>query len=136
MNNENGKSLQEVMHELKNEVIQFFGTRVAMFSAEMSEKGRSLKMAAPSMAIGSVLLLTAWFLLSACLVALVAMAFSAPWNYAIALAIVGIVYLLMGAWIAYMGWKRLKDTSLVPERTVRTLKEDQVWLQAEAKTQP
>jgi uncharacterized membrane protein YqjE len=135
MSNENGKSPIEIVHELKNEFIEFIATRIAMFNSEMSEKARTWKMAAPSLVIGGVMLFTAWFLLTACLVALVAMAFNAPWNYAIALALVGAAYLFIGILIASMGWKRLKETRLTPERTIRTLKEDQVWLQTEVKTQ-
>jgi uncharacterized membrane protein YqjE len=135
MNNGNGKSIQEIIHEMKNELIEFVATRAAMLSSEMSEKARTWKMAAPSLVIGGVLLLTAWLLFSACLVALVAMAFNPPWNYAIALAIVSVGYLVIGGLIAWIGWKGLKNTSLAPERTIRTLKQDQVWLQTEVKTE-
>ncbi len=135
MTNENGKSIQNIVYELKSEVSDFLSTRVAMLGAEMRQKADAWKMAAPSVAIGAVLLLTAWLVLTAFLVALVAMAFNAPWNYIIALAIVGAAYLLMGMLIATMGWKKIKETSVVPERTLRILKQDQVWLQTEVKTE-
>ena len=136
MTNGNNKTLAEVVLELKNELIDFAATRAAMLRSEMKEKLTTLAGATPAILIGVLLLLTAWFVLTACLVGLVAMAFAGnPWNYVIAMAIVGLVYLVLGGAVAVSGWQAIKQKGFVPERTLHTLKEDRIWLQTEAKTQ-
>jgi hypothetical protein len=37
--------------------------------------------------------------------------------------------------MATMGWRQMTQTGLKPERTLRVLKQDEVWLQTEAKSQ-
>lgn len=133
--NSSGKTLAELVTELKEELRDFIATRVAIFQAEMSGKIKAYQTAAPAIGIGVLVLLTGWFVMTAFLVSLIAMAFSAPWNYPLALLIVGVVYLGLGGGIAWMGWAKIKENNLKPERTIETLKQDQIWLQTEAKTQ-
>jgi uncharacterized membrane protein YqjE len=45
--------------------------------------------------------------------------------------IVGALLVLAGAAAAFLGMKRVKNTSLKPEQTIRTLKEDKDWLKAQ-----
>jgi hypothetical protein len=45
----------------------------------------------------------------------------------IAFAIVGLVALLVGAFLAYRGFQTMKKLSVVPERTVETIREDVEW---------
>lgn len=135
MTNGYTKSLPEVVNDLKVEFKDFVGTRVAMLRSEMTEKWSGVKKSIPALAVGGVLLLTAWLLLSWALVAVIAAAISGPWGYAIAFLIVGGGYLLLGGMIAMMAWRQITQTGLKPERTIRVLKQDEVWLQTEAKTQ-
>jgi uncharacterized membrane protein YqjE len=126
----------EVVNDIKLELQQFLCTRLAMFRSEMNEKMANIKMAAPVILVALLLVLTGWFLFTAFLVAAIAMAFSAiAWNYAIACLIVCVLYLLVGLVAGMFGWRQIRERGLKPERTLRVLKQDQVWLQTEAKTQ-
>jgi len=129
------KTVTEVVEELKDEVIEFVTTRFAMLEAEFEEKAQWFKMAAPLLSIGVILLGTAWLLLTGFLVSIIAQAFAPnPWNWAVSFLIIGAFYAIVGGAAAYMAWRQLKDKRVKPERTLRILKQDTMWLR-EAKTQ-
>ena len=135
-NVQNGRSVAEVLHETKDELKEFLNTRIQMLRSEMVEKIGAWKSAVPFMAIGILLLLAALLLLTAGFVALVALAFPGqPWAVAVSCFIVMAIYGLLGTLLAVYGWRKAKEPGLVPERTIHVLKQDQVWLQTEAKTQ-
>jgi hypothetical protein len=129
------RPLGSVVNEAKDELKVFAQTRLAMLISEMRENLRTIKNAAPMMAVGIFLALTAWFVLTGALVALVWVAF-APSVYApfFAFLIVGGAYLIIGGILALLGYSSLQDKSLVPKRTIQVLKEDRVWFQNEART--
>lgn len=135
MTNGYTKSIPEIVNDLKTELKDFVATRVAMLRSELNANVAKMKSALPLIAVGLVLVITAWFVLTAGLIAAVAMAFATPWNYVIALFIVGFIYVVCGGLMALMGLRQLKQANLKPERTIRVLKQDQIWLQTEAKTQ-
>ncbi len=135
MINESTKTFPELITELKNELQEFVATRVAMLRAEFGEKLQAFKLAAPSIVVGLLLVATGWLVLTAFLVAVIANAFDNPWRYPIALLIVGMVYAVVGVVVVTFGWQKIKRQGLAPERTIRVLKQDQVWLQTEVKTQ-
>ena len=129
----NGRSLSAVVNDLKVEGKAFLNTRLEMLKAEMSEKLSAIKAALPMMIVGAVFALTAWLVLTAALVCIIAKAFGPgviSWFYAT--AIVGVAYLLIGGAAAWFASSELKRASLKPERTLRVLKQDQVWLQNES----
>jgi uncharacterized membrane protein YqjE len=134
--NENGRSLAGVISELKNELKEFIRTRISMFVSEMRDKVAALKVAAPLIIGGLVLAGTAWFILTAALIQIIAVAFY-PSQYAVffSLIIVGVAYLLAGVVMVSFAIRELKDRGIMPVRTMKVLKEDQVWLQTEAKQQ-
>jgi len=134
--NENGRSLASVIAELKDEFKSFLETRLNMLSSELRDKVAAWKTAMPMIAVGALLLLTAWFLLTGALVALIYVAFwGNPYGPAIALAIVGGGYLLFGAIAAIFAYRSLSETGVVPKRTLRVLREDRLWLANEVRTQ-
>ena len=135
MNNGFTKSVPEVVNDLKGELKDFVATRLAMLRSEMSEKLSSFKAALPALIVGLVLLWTCWLLFTGLLVTAIATAFSSPWGWVYAFLIVAGAYLLLGLMLALGAWSKLKRTNLVPARTIRVLKQDEVWLQTEAKTQ-
>ena len=143
MTNGNGKSVPEAigalkleLNQLKRELSEFISTRVAMLRSEAGEKLSTFKMAAPTMVVGFVLLLTAWLLFTGFLVAIIAQAFMPnPWAYTLSFVLVAALYAIIGGAAAYMGWKQLRDTGIKPERTIRVLEQDRIWLQTEAKSQ-
>lgn len=129
-----GKTMSEIADEVKEELKDFIGTRAAMFVAEMREKMRTVKMAAPAILIGLALLWVSLLVLTACLVCAVALAFpSTGLQYIWALLIVGVGYLAIGGLMAWLAWRRIAENGIVPERTIRVLKQDQIWLETEAK---
>jgi uncharacterized membrane protein YqjE len=135
MTNGYTKSLPEIVNDLKAELRDFVATRLAMLRAEMSGKLSAWKAAIPSLVLGLTLLLTAWLLFTGFLVTIIAMAFASPWGWVWAFLIVAAAYLLLGGMLAVGGFSKLKNTKLVPERTIRVLKQDEVWFQTEAKSQ-
>jgi hypothetical protein len=134
--NENGRSVAGVIAELKQEGKEFVETRIAMLRSEMRDMLSAWKVTLPMIAVGILLLLTAWILLTWAVVSIIAYAFgTGPVAWAISFAIVGAAYALGGAFCAAFAYSELKKKEIVPRRTLRVLKEDQIWLQSEARTQ-
>lgn len=132
----NERSVAGVLAEIKDEIKEFLQTRFDMLKSEMKDKMSAWKTAVPLIAVGLVFIATAWFVLTAALISIVALAFY-PNRFAnfLALLIVGVAYLLIGAISATFAIRELRQSGLKPERTIRMLKEDQVWLQTEARQQ-
>jgi len=136
MSNGHTKTVVEVVDDLRHELIDFVTTRFAMLEAEFDEKVTTFKMAAPVLVIGAGLLGSAWLVLTGFLVCIIAGAFAPnPWAWTVSFLIVGVLYAIVGGAAAYLAWKQLREKGVKPERTIRVLKEDSVWLQTEAKTQ-
>jgi hypothetical protein len=135
MTNGYAKSLPEIVNGLKVELKDFVATRLAMLRSEMQEKWSWLKLSLPALLIGAVLLMTAWLLFTALIVTAIANAFASPWAWVFAFLIVGGAYLLLGGMMVMGVVSKLRQTKLLPERTLRVLKQDEVWLQTEAKQQ-
>ncbi len=132
----NGRSVAEVMHEFREDLKDFVTTRIQMLRNEISEKVGAWKMGLPTMVVGLVLLATAFLLFTAGLVNAIALAFSGqPWGFAVSFFIVFAVYGLAGGLLLLYGWRIAKAAGIAPEKTIRVLKQDQVWLKTEARTQ-
>ena len=135
-NDMNGRTLASVVAEMKDELKEFISTRVAMLVAEMKDKASAWKMALPTIAIGLVLLGTSWLLLTAAIVALIYVAFAGnPFAAAISFAIVFVVYAVLGGVAVLFAAHDLREHGIVPQRTLRVLKDDQAWIAKEAKVQ-
>ena len=134
-NTYNEKPIGQLFAETRDELKDFITTRVQMLRAEMSEKAVTVKTAAPMIVIGAVLGVMSVLLLTVALVSIIAAAFMpAPWAWAAAFAIVGVIYAFAGGLFAGYGVRALQAQSMKPERTLRILKRDQEWFRAEAKT--
>lgn len=132
----NGRSLAAVVAELKEEFKEFVSTRLAMFRAEMREKTADWKRAAPMLIIGLVLLGTAWLLLTGAICAAIYVAFEGnPWAAFLALIITCIAYAVFGGVAALAAIKKIQDAGVAPKRTMRVLKDDQIWISNEARAQ-
>jgi hypothetical protein len=46
----------------------------------------------------------------------------------LAALIVGVALAVIGGAIAFIGFRQIKNTTLKPDKTIRTLKEDKEWL--------
>jgi hypothetical protein len=132
----NGRSIAEAMHEFREDLKDFVTTRIQMLRSEISEKVGAWKTGLPTIVIGLVLLATAFMLFTAGLVNAIALAFAAqPWGFAVSFFIVMAIYASAGGILALYGWRTIKAGGLAPEKTMRVLKQDQVWLKTEARTQ-
>lgn len=135
-NASNGRGFAEALNDCKEDLKDFASTRVQMLRAEMSEKLAGLKVALPALVVGAVLLLGAFFLFTWGLVSLIAMAMARqPYAYTVAFFVVFALYALLGGALLAYGWRVLSARGLAPARTLRILKDDQIWLQSEARTQ-
>lgn len=132
----NGRSVAEVMQEFRDDLKDFVTTRIQMLRSEIAEKVGAWKLGLPSMLIGLVLLATSFLLFTAGVVNAIALAFGGqPWGFAVSLFIVFAVYGLAGGLLLLYGWRTVKAGGIAPEKTIRVLKQDQVWLKTEARTQ-
>ena len=126
----NGKSLSAIIQELKTELSEFVQTRYQMLMAEMKEKATAWKVGIPLLAIALLMVLVAFLLLTGALVVVVALPLGVGW----ALFVVGLGYLILGFLVGLFGYKEIAANTPTPERTLRVLKQDQIWLQNEARS--
>lgn len=132
--NENGRTLAGVITEFKDELKEFIATRVDMAKSELRDKMQAWKTALPLIVVGLVLLATGWFVLTAALIAIIAVAFRpSPFAYFFAFIIVGVAYAFAGVVCAAFAWRELAEQGIVPHRTVKVLQDDKVWLQTETR---
>lgn len=130
----NGRSLGEVISEIKQEVKEFLQTRVSMFVAEMREKISNSKTGAIYGGVALVLGSAGFLMLSVALAALVAVAFwGSPYAWFFGFLIIGLLWTIMAAMLALAAVRQFKDVT--PKRTIQVLKEDKIWLQHEARNQ-
>lgn len=131
----NEKSIGTVVSETKQELKEFVQTRIAILKAEIGEKIRTWKYAVPMLLGALALLLAAWIVLTFAIVALLAGIFQ-PSQYAWlwGALIVGGAYLLLGLAVGWFAYTELSTAGVAPQRTLEVLKQDQVWIQNEART--
>jgi uncharacterized membrane protein YqjE len=127
------KSLQQVLYEIKDELRDFISTRFELLRAEMMDKWNSMKAAAPMVAIGLVLLVSAFGAFTFGLIALAATLIGGEYRWALGAAAVTVLYGVIGGALAWMGAKQISADGLVPDRTLRVLKQDQMWAKTEAR---
>jgi len=136
MINAHAKTVPEAITDLKEELKEFLGTRVAMLRSEVGEKLQTIKLAAPMLILGLVLLATAWLAFTGFLVCIIAQAFDiGAWAYVVSFIIVTVVYAMAGGVTALFAWKQIKQVGMKPKRTMHVLEQDRIWLQTEARTQ-
>jgi hypothetical protein len=129
------KSLATILAETKEELKDFVTTRVGILKAELDEKMRAWKSAVPLLLGAVALLLAGWFTLTFALMALLHALFL-PSLYAWLWAglIVTVVYLVLGGLLGWLAYREISATGLAPTRTINVLKQDQIWIQNEART--
>jgi Putative Actinobacterial Holin-X, holin superfamily III len=131
---ENGRSIAQVLSDTKDELKQFVDTRIAMLKTELQEKLKMLKVAAPLAAAGVVLLVTAYLLFTLSLVGLVfAFLPNNDFRWCLALFAVAVLWSLLGGVAAYFAKREFELKGVIPNRTIRVLKGDKIWIQAEVK---
>ena len=132
----NGRTIAEILNDFKEELKQFGQTRFEMLRSEMKEKLSAWKGAVPAIAIAVVMALGAFGAFTAALIAAIALAFEPrPWAYAASAAIVFLLYAIIAASAGAYGYRSIKTAGMAPEKTMRVLQEDKVWLKTEARSQ-
>lgn len=130
----NGRSLAEILSEMKDELQDFVQTRVELLKREVQERLAALKSAVPLVLVAALLLATAFLLLSLALVGVFAGIFAGnPYNWFFAFLIVGFFWAVIGAFIGAAAMKRLTRQPMVPQKTIEVLSGDKAWLQHEAR---
>jgi pilus assembly protein TadC len=129
--NGNGRTLAGVINEAKDELKEFLDTRLHMLMSEMKAKISIWKMALPTFLVAGLLLFAGFVLLSVALVAAVAAALGWGWAF----LIVGVFYCMVAGGIGFLAYREINAEGVAPERTIRVLKQDKLWLQNEARTQ-
>ena len=131
----NEKSIGTVLSETKQELKDFLQTRLSMLQAELKEKLQTWKYTLPLLLGAAALLFAAWIILSFALVALIhtwLMPTGFGWFWAA--LIVGGAYFLGAISIGWFAYSEAKVAGIAPNRTLSVLKQDQVWIQNEART--
>jgi hypothetical protein len=130
------RGIIDVIKELREESSALLQQEVALAKTEMSEKAsRVVRNVAYLLAGALVLLLGLIFVLRAVSEGItLALIFAelerlAPW---LGPLIVGLVTSMIGVVLVQKARSSLKEESLVPEKSVRSLKEDQQWLKHKA----
>jgi len=130
------KNLTDVVNEIKVEAREFVSTRLQMFRMEMKEKVSTLKVGVPLLIGGGVCALIAFIVLNYALIAFLAALFAPSlYNWCFAALIVGFFYLIVAGVLYWVGMQKIKAETLAPARTLRVLKQDQIWLQNQARSQ-
>jgi len=131
----NEKSLGAVLTETKEEIKEFIATRLQLLRSELKEKIATWKYSLPLLLVAAGLLLMGWAVLTFALVALLRALFL-PSVYAWLWAglIVAAIYLIAGFTVGWFAYGQLSSAGLAPKRTLEVLKQDQVWIETEART--
>jgi hypothetical protein len=128
------KPLRDVIYEIKDELRDFATTRYQMFAAEMREKLARIKASIPMLLGAAVLGLGAFFTFTFALIAVVAAFIQNDWRWAIGAGAVFVLYAFVGSIMAWVGYREISTEGLAPQRTIRVLKQDQMWIQNEARS--
>ena len=133
---ENNKSVAQVASELKNDARDFVATRLQILKQEMDEKISIWKGALPILAFAALIGATAFLAFSFALIAFFAAIFQpSPWAWCFGALIVLAIYFFVAVGLFYLGRRELTQAGLAPKRTLHVLKQDQVWIQNEARSQ-
>jgi hypothetical protein len=133
---ENNKSIGHVVSELKNDAREFVNTRLQILGQEMSEKLTIWKASVPILATSALLAVTAFLVLTFAFVAFLAGIFQpSAYAWCYGALIVMAIYFCAAFGLFYLGRRELTQAGVMPTRTLRVLKDDQIWIQNEARSQ-
>jgi hypothetical protein len=118
------RSVAALLAGLADETGALIRQEAALAKAELSEKLGRVGQGGAAVAIGGVLAFSGWLVLLAAAVLGLATVL-APWLSAL---IIGCAVVLIGAGVLYFGKTRLDARSLVPQRTLNSLRKDEVWI--------
>jgi len=118
------RSISTLLSDLAGETAELFRQEVALLKAELQEKLSRAGIGAAALAAAALIAFSGWlFLLLAATYALAIVL--PPWAAAL---IVGVLVLAIAGVLALIGKSRMRADALTPERTLRSLREDQAWI--------
>jgi hypothetical protein len=135
--NGDGRSIGQLLKELSTEGRTLMRQEVELAKAEMTQKLHVYTNNLTGMAVGGALLLVALMAIATAVIYGLIMLFDQflPFGWAVWLA-----PLALGIVVGLIGWskvKKAKETlaseSMVPRRTVETLREDKDWMQSKVR---
>jgi hypothetical protein len=118
------RSVTTLLSDLAGESLLLIRQELALLKAELQEKFGRVGRGATTLGIGALIAYSGWLVLLAAAVLGLAMVVPA-W---LAAVIVGLIALGLGVCLLLVGKNRMDGRSLVPARTVRSLREDEAWL--------
>jgi uncharacterized membrane protein YqjE len=117
------RSLGELFSELSRQTSTLIRQEVALAKVEMKQKGAEVGKDVGMMAAGGALAYAGLLALIATVI--IVLAEFIPWW--LSALIVSLVVLGIGGLLVQRGMSALKQTSMAPEQTIETLKEDKEW---------
>jgi hypothetical protein len=117
-------SITALLADLVNEATRLIQQEAALFRAELSEKLGYLGRGVTAFGAGALVAFSGWLVLLAAAVLGLATTMAA-W---LAALIVGVVVSTIGAVLLFVGKRRMDLDTLMPERTLRSLREDGAWI--------
>jgi len=118
------RSISTLLSDLAGETILLFRQEMALVKAELHEKLSRAGQGATALGAGALIAYSGWLALVAAMI-LALMLVLPAWLSA---TIVGVVIILFGIVLMLIGRNRLNAEALMPQRTLRTLREDEEWL--------
>ena len=127
-------SIPELVKQLRDESTLLLREEVALAKKEMGEKISSSVVNLSYVVAGALVAYCAAIFLLLSISSLISEAFithgvGVGWSIFLGLLIVGVVVGVISIAIIIKGSDRLKKLSLIPEKTIETLKEDKRWAQ-------
>jgi Putative Actinobacterial Holin-X, holin superfamily III len=113
----------ELVKQLAEETSTLVRQELELARAEMTQKGKKAGLGLGELGGAGIVALYALGALTACFIAALALAMPV-W---LAALIVAVVYGIIAGALAFIGRRQLQSTSLTPERTQQTVKEDVEW---------
>jgi len=118
------RSLSTLLSDLAGETVELLRQELTLFKIELQEKLSRAGIGAAALAAAALIAFSGWlFLLLAAVYALAIVV--PPWAAAL---IVGVLVLAIAGVLALIGKNRMRADALMPERTLRSLREDQAWI--------
>lgn len=122
-----------VIGQLVGEIEQFLQSRGNLFRAEIRQKLPHLLNAARLGIAGGLLLVTGYLFLAIAVVVLIGAAFpQSPYRWFFGFLIVGVLSVGFGAVGLFLAKSEFDLKSIVPQRTLNVLKQDQDWIMSES----
>jgi hypothetical protein len=118
------RSIATLLSDLASETILLLRQEMALLKAELHEKFSRMGQGAGALGAGALVAFSGWLVLLAAAVLGLAEVLPA-WAAAL---IVAVVVLAIGAALLLFGKNRFDAQALTPERSLRSLREDEAWI--------